>query len=181
MDKVKELEFIWKNFCTDQHKGFDALYNLYHHMIFAYCLGKIKNQESAENAVADVFMRILRYKNPSEIHNPENWMFTIARNICLNYLNKKNRRQKIMNEISWKYDYTSNDHADQQMDMEYLTTIIKDNLSEYDYEIWALHKDGHDNAEIAQILEKSEKTVANRKVNIRNRIKEIVKTHFDRT
>ena len=160
--------------------AFDEFYDLYFKSIFAFCLGKIREKEEAENAAADTFVRIYQYPDVGQIENPENWIFTVAKNICLNYLNKKNRRAKILDEISWKFDKLERQAAGQNLDVQFFDDRFKEALKPSDYQIWKLHEQGHDNKSISSQLGKNEKTVANRKVEIIKAVKQIVEIHLDK-
>lgn len=178
MKEEKEINLIWKRLADQDRTAFDIFYNTYYNPLFAYCLGKIKNVELAENAVSDVFIRIMQYENLGDIKTPENWVFTIAKNICLNHLNKSNRRNKILNDISWKFDQSEEQQMDQNIDVAYINSQIKKKLNADDHQIWKLHEQGFDNYEIAIKLDRKEKTIANRKVEIKKIVKKMVKVHL---
>lgn len=178
MKEESNIRVIWDRLSNGDETAFEAFYDIYYNSVFAYCLGKIKDIEHAENAAADVFVRIIRYKDLKKIENPENWIFTIARNICLNHLNKKNRRSKILDDISWTFEKVEHLNADQALDVQYVNEQIEKKLKEEDYRIWQFHEQGYDNKEIAKKLDKNEKTVANRKVEVIKKVKEIVQVHL---
>ena len=174
---AKEVHLIWENFVRDPDKGFKALYDLYFERIFAYCLGKVKNIENAENITADTFIRILNFKEYGEVDQPENWIFTIARNLCLTFLSKQSRRSRILDNI---YSESGTDSIDLlNIDLEVINELISKKLKDKDYQIWKLHEEGFSNSEIAEKMGMATKTVANRKAMVLSEIRQILKPYLD--
>lgn len=173
MGSDQQLEENWKEFVSGHPAAFRPIYDHFFQPVFAYCLGKLKQRDQAENATADIFIRVLQYKKLEEVELPENWIFTIARNICLNHLNKGNRRLRIFEEISWQFETVQQAACGQTLDLAYVDEQIRESLKLVDYQIWLLHAEGYDNREIARRLSKNEKTVANRKVEILRKVSAI--------
>ena len=101
----KNVDINWKRFASGDQSAFRQLYDQFFPGIFAYCLGKLRDVQAAEDLATEVFVKLLQYPSPSDIQNPENWLYTVAKNASLSYISKHKRRQEItlgipMEEIS---------------------------------------------------------------------------------
>lgn len=168
-----KTDLVWCSFLKNRRKGFNALYEKYYDTLLAYALGKLKRFDLAENAVAEIFIKLYTYERLDEVEQPENWMFTIARNYCLGYVNKENNRKQINDQLFSAASKIQEPQADHLVDEEIINEKIRSTLSEINQEIWTLDVKGFTNQEIAQQTGVSEKTVANRKSEIRKVIREM--------
>lgn len=165
---------LWQRFVTGDKSAFGVLYAHYHKGLTAYCVGKLGNVQHAENVASDTLIKLLQCPNPQDIENYENWIFTVAKNECLTFLSKSERRRKLI-----KDNYVNVvDHSPEVEDT-YSTRdidqIISDTLNDKDYKIWMLHQQGYDNVEIAEMTGMNTKTVANRKSVARTKLKAVLK------
>ncbi|MEQ9009186.1 MAG: sigma-70 family RNA polymerase sigma factor, partial [Ekhidna sp.] len=153
---------------------FGELYAHYHKSLIAFCLGKVGSLPQAENVASDTLIKLLQHEKPEEIENFESWLFSVAKNECLTYLSKTNRRKKLLDA---NYQVINNHLPEVEIlfSMENMDQIIRSTLVEKDYQIWQLHQQGYDNQEIAEIVGATEKTVANRKSAARAKLKEVFK------
>ncbi len=177
--KSENRDRLWQRFVAGDKSAFGELYTHYHNSITAYCVGKIGNIELAENVASDTLIKLLQFPNPAEIENFENWIFTVAKNECLTFLSKSERRRKLLNdnyeEVSRHAPEVEKTYSIQDMDQ-----IIRNNLEDKDYKIWMLHQQGYDNSEISEIIGMNVKTVANRKSSARTKLKTILKKIMNR-
>ncbi|MDT3741118.1 MAG: RNA polymerase sigma factor [Candidatus Kapabacteria bacterium] len=76
----------------------DALNNLFctlDKMVFDICLKIISNRHEAEDAKQDILVCIFRnLETCSDENKLENWVSSISRNLCINYIKKKNLNSK---------------------------------------------------------------------------------------
>ncbi len=165
---------LWQRFVAGDKSAFGELYTHYHTGITAYCIGKIGNVELAENVASDTLIKLLQFPNPAEIENFENWIFTVAKNECLTFLSKSERRRRLLNdnyeEVTKHAPEVESIYSVQDMDK-----IIRETLEDKDYKIWMLHQQGYDNSEIAEMTSINVKTIANRKSMIRVKLKAVLK------
>ncbi len=78
-------------FQTGDEFAFVSLYNRYKDAVYAFCVKMLLNKELAQDVVQDTFLRI--YENRERLIKTESfkaWLFTIARNQCLNQLRRNN-------------------------------------------------------------------------------------------
>lgn len=102
------------NRCTDEElvslylsgngSAFDILLNRYKDVVFAYINNTLKNQELAEDAFQDVFMRVVVYLNKGKYQENGkfyNWLMRIAHNMLVDkYRRAKNEATIISNDES---------------------------------------------------------------------------------
>ncbi len=73
--------------------AFVALYNRYKAPVFAFCVKMLLDRAAAEDVLQETFVRV--YENRERLTRPGSfkaWLFTIARNQCLNQLRSSGRQ-----------------------------------------------------------------------------------------
>lgn len=76
--------------------AFQQLFDLFANGLLRFTYSILKNKELSEEAVSDVFLKIWTHRNKiSRIENFKAYIFTSARNISLNYLNKERRDRAV--------------------------------------------------------------------------------------
>ena len=71
--------------------AFVSLYNRYKNPVYSFCLKMLMNSELAQDVMQDTFLRV--YEHRDRLLNAGSfkaWLFTIARNQCLNQLRRNN-------------------------------------------------------------------------------------------
>lgn len=172
--KKATKETLWEKYVHGDKTAFGELYMHYHKSLTAFCVGRLKGIELAENAASETLIKLLQHKTPWEIENFENWLFTVAKNECNTVWATANRRRRIMEANPG----LSSDHApevEMKFSVENIDEIIKLHLDGTDYKIWQLYQQGYDNREVAEITGMNEKTVANRKSMARIKLKQVLK------
>ncbi|MBT8401620.1 MAG: sigma-70 family RNA polymerase sigma factor, partial [Rhodothermia bacterium] len=79
-------------FRSGDELAFALLYGRYKTGVYAFCLKMLLDREEALDAVQDTFLRV--YENRSRLLSTpafRSWLFTIARNQCLNRLRQAGR------------------------------------------------------------------------------------------
>jgi RNA polymerase sigma factor (sigma-70 family) len=156
-----------------ERSAFGELYTYYHKSLTAFCLGRLKNRELAENAASETLVRLLQHTAPAEIENFEHWLFTVAKNECTSIWTTAERRKKLL-DANYVVMHEQLPEVEEVHAIENMDTLIKQNLDETDFNIWQLHQQGYDNGEIAEITGINEKTIANRKSVARNKLKKVL-------
>ena len=82
--------------------AFRELFNLFSNGLYRFSFSILKNKELAEEVVSDVFFNIWVHRQGiSKIESFKPYLFTSARNISLNYLQKEKRMKTIwMEDVS---------------------------------------------------------------------------------
>ena len=73
--------------------AFVSLYNRYKEQVYGFCLKMLLNEERAADVMQDTFLRV--YENRERLLNAgsfRSWLFTIARNQCLNVIRREKRQ-----------------------------------------------------------------------------------------
>ncbi len=73
--------------------AFVALYNRYKGPVYAFCVKMLLDRVAAEDVLQETFVRV--YENRERLTRPGSfkaWLFTIARNQCLNQLRQQGRQ-----------------------------------------------------------------------------------------
>ena len=88
-------------FQTGDEFAFVSLYNRYKDAVYAFCVKMLLNRELAQDVMQDTFLRI--YENRERLLNVNSfkaWLFTIARNQCLNQLRRNNWQIPLDSEMA---------------------------------------------------------------------------------
>lgn len=68
---------------------FGELYRRYIPLVYGLCLKYLNNQESAHDAVMDIFTTLVEKVPQYEIKNFNTWLYSVAKNHCLHVLRKE--------------------------------------------------------------------------------------------
>lgn len=172
--KNKKNKSLWQRYTAGDKAAFGELYAHYHKSLTAFCIGRLKSIELAENVASETLMKLLQHPNPNEIENFEGWMFKVAKNVSITYLTKHQHRIELLDK-NYKKEDNHPPEIEQVFSVENIDDVIRTSLDDKDYQIWQLHQQGYDNQEIAEIIKSTVKTVANRKSMARNKLKEVFK------
>ena len=85
------------------HSAFLQLYDKYHQDIFQFLFYMVKNRETAEDLVQEVYVKVLNSYDRFEGKSSEKtWLFSIARNTAIDYFRKeKSWKQRIFDNFDW--------------------------------------------------------------------------------
>lgn len=70
-------------------EAFHLLYNEYSAAIYRFCLRMVTEVEAAQDAFQETFIKVYENRATFKGDNFSAWLYTIARNTCLNYLRSK--------------------------------------------------------------------------------------------
>lgn len=84
--------------------AFIKLYEEYKKPVFTVIYRIIAEREAAEDITQEFFIKL--YENPprSGIHNPRAWLFSIARNMAIDYLRRRKKNEALSADISVEND-----------------------------------------------------------------------------
>jgi RNA polymerase sigma factor (sigma-70 family) len=173
-NKKSDNKTLWERYVHGDKAAFGELYTYYHKSLTAFCMGRLKTIELAENAASETLIKLLQYEHPTEIENFESWLFTVAKNECNTVWATAERRRKLL-EDNFEQVNSHVPEVETKYAIENIDDIIRQNLDVIDYKIWQLYQQGYDNNEVAEIMGLSEKTVANRKSSARSKLKTVLK------
>lgn len=148
--KNKDLDLLLRKMKTGNEDAFVELYNSTKKGLFAFIYTYLNNYQDSEDILLETFIKIRsniqRYKDNT---NPTAWMFQIAKNEALNYINKNKRVEYVdfQENVSIAGNY--------EMDVEgkQILEITIKVLSQDEARIVLLHAvDGYKHQEISKIL-----------------------------
>jgi RNA polymerase sigma-70 factor (ECF subfamily) len=84
-----ELLSLFRSSSNSEYLG--CLYNRYMHLVYGVCLKYLQNSDDAQDAVMQIFEFLLEKINKYEIEVFRTWIYSVARNHCLQKLRKKNK------------------------------------------------------------------------------------------
>ena len=89
-------------FAEGDEMAFVALYNRHKDAIYAFCLKMLSDPQRAQDAMQDTFLRA--YENRDrlpQLRSVRAWLFTVARNGCLNQMRKGRRLVELDLDDGW--------------------------------------------------------------------------------
>ena len=138
-----------------------ALYRSYGGAIYARCRRILGDDPTAQDATQETFMRVHRHieRAPDE-RDVLRWIYRIATNYCLNELRGRRLRPQPVDQLPELPPPGSPDEriADRQL-AQHIVHEVPEKLRAV---AWLYHVDGLEQAEVAEILGISRRTVVNR-------------------
>ena len=146
-------------------EAFDKLYSIYKKKLYGFAIGYLKSREDAEDIVQEVFIKIWMNRNEiDESKSFNSYLFTISKNSILNYFRKKSNSNAYTDYIK-NFAKLTCEKTDEKMEYDDLlqkANLIIDKLKPRQKEIYLLsRKEGLSNAEIAEKLGISKKSIEN--------------------
>ena len=76
-----------------------ALYQRYTHLVYGVCLKYLKHREESQDALMQIFEKLVEKTCDQEVKNFKSWLYVVARNHCLTVLKKRQSIEKVENEF----------------------------------------------------------------------------------
>lgn len=160
-----------------RERAFAEIYRRYSHRVFVYCRKILQNTNDAEDAFQDTFLKFLDSASASrQMTNLPGYLLTIARNCCMDILNKRSPHVELVEELHG----ASNDHTVEQDEINHLITMALELLPFHWREaiVLQLYAD-MSYQDIAHVLEVPVTTVRNWICRGKQRLREILQPYFD--
>lgn len=100
----KELLAQYKS--TGDLKYVSQLYERYMHLVLGSCINYFKNEMDAEDAVMDIYEKIVKKTLTSDIKYFKSWLYTVTRNHCFEKLRTRNNRSAKESDAQIMYTET---------------------------------------------------------------------------
>ncbi|TFE00441.1 MULTISPECIES: RNA polymerase sigma factor SigX [Jeotgalibacillus] len=97
---------------------FQRLYTEYQQDVFQFLIYLVKNRDTAEDLLQEVFIRVMKsYENFEGKSSEKTWLFSIAKNVTIDHFRKqKTIRNRVMDHFDWgKRDIESSDSLPQEI------------------------------------------------------------------
>jgi len=78
--------------------AFNEIFRRYEKKVYVYCMRVLYDEEAAQDAFQEAFMRLYEHRRSYDGRNFMVWFFTIIRNVCLNM--RRNKKQTVPFETS---------------------------------------------------------------------------------
>lgn len=150
-------EALMARFREGDHEAFEELYERYESRLYGFCLRFLGDATQAEDAFQDVMTAVIERRRRYERRGRfRSWLFTIARNVCLDRTKKRRRRGELLSLVKRNGPARS---ASAEVTLEARDELAQmlSALPSDQREIVLLHRyEGFSYAEIAEILGTSE-------------------------
>jgi RNA polymerase sigma-70 factor (ECF subfamily) len=91
ISKLDEEELLKQFFQTHESAFFGELYRRYIPLVYGLCLKYLENEESAHDAVMDIFEDLLGKIAQYKVQNFSSWLYSVSKNHCLHVIRKGKR------------------------------------------------------------------------------------------
>ena len=178
VQNIEEAQSFAKFLSGDDNAAM-YFFRAYNRKLFLYCAKLVNNMHAAEDITQEVWERIIKLRNQTqpEIANPGGFMFTIARNLCLNHIKLKKHTIPLdaISEMDIPHEYQPG-----STEMEELVNSSLDTLKFEDKELLVLNMYcGYRFDEIANMMGMSPNAIWTRasraRAQLRDRVKSMIK------
>lgn len=83
----------------DDRSALSRLFKRYGHQVLSLCHYYLRDKEDSEDALMDVFQKLLHLPSKQKIKDFKAWLFVVIRNYCISKLKKKKRDKAFLKEI----------------------------------------------------------------------------------
>lgn len=168
---------------TQNVNYFNLIYDRYTNKVYAKCISMLKDNEAAEDATQEIFVKILlslsRFTGKSKFST---WIYSITYNYCIDMI----RREKKDIEVAVN-DFSRIDHEDDNIfDAEILETnisrlrVVLNHMNAEDKSILMMkYQDDLSIREICDMLNKTESAVKMKILRAKEKFIKIYKEHYN--
>lgn len=104
--------------CSSEFTGenaFKEIYDKYCNRLFGFILTLIHSQDAAEDITQELFMKIwINRHTLNEVENTERYVFTMAKNMTLNYIRKAKNNACLMDQLK-SHMITETTHVEDEL------------------------------------------------------------------
>ena len=125
----QERDDAWlidKYVATTDLQYLGILYERYMHLVYGVCLKYLQNREASQDAVMQIFEKLIIELPKQEVRNFKPWLYVMAKNYCLMQL----RKEKSL--AQQKEKMLENDEIFMEMPVDMHPEVDKDQLSNID-------------------------------------------------
>jgi len=100
------------NFGVHMNLDIEMLYETYGPMVLRRCRSLLKNEDKAQDAMQEVFLKLVEKSRHLKAEYPSSLLYTMATNICLNKIRDEGRKNEVGGDdllhVIASYDKTEN-------------------------------------------------------------------------
>lgn len=135
--------------------------------VWNLCIAFLKNVEDTEDAVQEVFMRLLDSELPfADEGQIRAWLIVTAKNVCRDELRRARRREVPLDDVQTR--------AVPPPEIDETLTLVRSLPLRYRTPIYLFYYEGYSTAQIAALLSRKESTVRSDLRRGRKKLKEIL-------
>jgi len=171
---------LLENVCLrDDQKSFEKLFEMFYERLLNFCIHYIKDRESAEEIVSDVFFRIwVKRTELSHVQNPETYLFIAVKNQSLNHIKHFSNYRVVYLEESGVHQFLNTHDPEKELERRELLFKMSqaiETLSQQCKVVFSLIKEeGLKYKEVAEILDISPRTVETQLVRAMQKLDKIL-------
>lgn len=123
------------------NSALDSLYDLTSKQLYALCYTYFNNRADSEDALSDTYLTVMKHIGKFRGTGGYNWMYTMAKNVCLNKLRKESRVLSVDFDDEETINTLNLERTEQPRfnDESGISTLAKKVLSEREFRILVLH------------------------------------------
>ena len=180
---ISDEEAVTEYISTQNQKYFDVLYTRYSSKIFGKCLSILKDEEKAEDATQEIFVKILlnlsKFSGKSKFST---WIYSITYNYCIDSIRKRKKDKSVLVEdMTNEHDVAEDGVEDRfllEMSVKRLKVILE-KIPVTDKAILLMkYQDEMSIKEISEILDKSESAIKMKIKRAKQKFKRIHKENY---
>jgi len=176
---ISDEDAVDQYILSQNQKYFDVLYSRYSSKIFGKCLSILKDEEKAEDATQEIFVKILlnlsKFGGKSKFST---WIYSITYNFCIDTIRKKKKDKSVLVDDMTNEHDTADDGVEDRFLLEMNVRrlkVILDKIPTTDKAILLMkYQDEMSIKEISEILGKSESAI---KMKIKRAKQKFKRTH----
>ena len=137
--KCSDSEIIRRYIETDNNELVGELFQRYTHLVFGVCMKYLKDADDAQDAVMQIFEKLLTDLKKHEVQYFKGWLYMVAKNHCLMYLRSKKIHVELPRNLSvdedgneestvveFAYEAHLNGEQDKEIQLTHLEEAIKE-------------------------------------------------------
>lgn len=169
------LDNYWQAYCEGDKQAFEKVYNQLFNPLFFKVINLTEDRDEAKDIVQDTLVKLYQYPDPASIRDLNSWTFKVAKHLFISGYRKVQTKRKYEKQNQKETPEVS---LTSLLDKENLMHLLKKYLTPTDFKLLQLEIRGYPIPEIAFEMNMQEKTVYNRRTNIRKLVAQILKQFF---
>ncbi len=178
-----DVEIIESYLSTRKTNYFNILYKRYGKKVYAKCIYLLKDEDSANDAVQDIFIKILmNLENFEKKSQFSTWIYSITYNYCIDYLRKRKKEQLLFAEENEQSKEVAQEELPDalllEIDVERLRYILDELPTEDKTILLMKYQDDMMIKEIAITLNKTESAIKMKLKRAKEKALQIYRSHY---
>lgn len=164
LKNLSNEELLVKELVRGSQNAFQAIFLRYYPKVRLFVYGLVKSQQDAEDITQEIFSKVWANRDMfSDVRNFGAYLFILSKHATFNFLEAQQIRRNRLNERPFEEEANESPHEDLiAKDLQLLIDMVVERMPPQRKLIYNLSREaGLSNAEIAEKLKLSKKTVEN--------------------